>query len=259
MKNVTLSGVILKIVMLLLITIVAMSITLSFTGGFVFVGWAGFFGAIILGVAQYKALSISTKSDDGLTVMLAAIIFSILTGVFAINAIVVGTYFISMYAEVDALMIGQAASIAFFTVFAVTIGLVVFMPSIVNSIQSGVNPKAISVGSKIVKAFAGFFIGISVLSMLGYILALLGMPGLYSAIIELFYGVSLFSIFISFIGVLMSAFYMFTAIFMIGNSIGNEAKIREWSLAAYFVHAAIQVFVEVFKLALKILARSRRD
>lgn len=259
MKKVSISGVITKSILLLIITIITMAVTFTMTGGLVFVGWAGLFTAIALGFMQHAALSMCRRATDGLTAFLSAVAFSMLMGVFAINSLSVGVYFIDLFADVDIQMVQEAASIAFFTVFAVTVGIVVFIPNIVRQLQSGVSQKAISIGSKVMKGLAGFFIAMSVLYAVSFIFALFGFDGLYLMVVEMFYGVSLLSIFISLLAVVMTSVYLFTTIFMIAASIGNEPKIREWSLSATFVHSAIQVFIEVFKLVLKILARSRRD
>ena len=254
MKTVTGFGIILKsLIGIIIVFAVAMPRILA--GEILFQGLMGLLLVVVLGILWFVVFR-SLMVDKGPIVNLIVYMFAcFLLGLFFSNTIAVSIYYISFYANgaVDAQLISQALTLAAFATMVAVVGGIIVLPRI------KLTGKVARIGLNLMPIFSAILIGYGILYFIAFILALFGATGLLNALMGLVFGIGNLSIGLSVIAVLFAEALFLASAARVKMMIGTEPKYLEYYGAVIIVNAVIQIFVEIFKLVLKILARRNQN
>ncbi len=203
-------------------------------------------------MALYRALRASKGFILDLFIFVIACGF---LGLFIANSLIFAVYFIGYYAQgsVDVLMVYQALKIASVATFIAITGGTLVLPKL--SMQG----RTIRLFGNFAKILVGLSMATFFLWIIGLILSIFGLTFILDALYNMLYGIGPISIVLSVIVVLASVFTYLVMLARAKMAVGNEPKHLEYFYAMLLVNAIARVYVEVFKLVLKILAARNRD
>ncbi len=219
-----------------------------------FTGLMGLLFAIGLGILWYM-LFMSLKQDRGSLInMIVYIATCVILGLFFSNTIVVSIYLIDMYSDgaLNPQMVQEALQLASLATMIAVLGGIVVLPKIKLS------DKVAKVGLNMMGIFSALLIGYGIMFMIAFVLSIFNITFLLDALLGLFYGTSIFSIGISAIMVLVAEALFLASLARVKLMIGKEEKYLEYFGAIVLVNAIVQIFIEIFKLILKMMARKNR-
>lgn len=220
--------------------------------GFLFL-FASLAVTVILGVIW--AVLYHTLATDHGTVFnyITYVITSAFAGLFLGNALIVAVLIIGYYAEIDNEMVLLALQITTGATFIAVIGGVVALPRLNmegRSIKFFRNATILLVSLTFVSG---------IMWIVGYILSIFGFDFILNLYYQLVYGLGPISIFFSVLAIIAAEFLFLISLARAKYAVGREPKHMEFFYSIILVNAIIRIYVEIFKLVLKILARSRRD
>ncbi len=196
----------------------------------------------------------SLQKDKGS--LLNALVYGItcvFAGIFMANSLIVATNVISYYGELDVDTIKSALKIAGLVTFIAVFAGVMILPRIK---MTGKTVKFARNAAVIVAALA---LSSFVLYIVGNILALFGATFLLDLYWNTLYGVGPFSIILSIFFVFLAEVLFLGVLAGVKYSVGKSPKHYEYFLAISLVNGILELYVEIFKLILKLMARNRRD
>lgn len=220
-------------------------------------GFSAFFGAIIFmilaGIIWFALLKM-LKTDHG--PVLNTIIFaatSAFAGLFFANSLIVTVSWTTTYSNIsDPQIVIDAIKIASIATFAAVIGGILMLPRI------SMTGKTAKIMQNIAKIALAMILGSTIIFIIGMFFALFGMYGILDIYGNMLYGSSSFSILFSLLFVFIAEAMFIGMLGLVKHQVENGAKKHEeYFLAIILVNAIIRLFVEIFRLVLKILARSR--
>ncbi len=211
---------------------------------------------IVLGIV-WAILYKSLKTNKGFILNLFVyVITCIFIGLFTSNSLIFAVYFISYYANgaVDATMVMDALQIASMATFIAILGGTLALPKL------KMDGYAIKFFNNIVTILIFLSMATFIMWIVGIILAIFNITFVYEALLQMTYGLGAVSIFFSIIIVFGALFSYLVILSRAKMAIrNNEPKHLEYFYATMLVNAIIRVYIEVFKLVLKLLAASNRD
>ncbi|MGL5021309.1 MAG: hypothetical protein ACRC5R_04760 [Mycoplasmatales bacterium] len=253
-KKVSTIGIILKSILgIIIVFTVAMPKIL--TGEILFSGIMGFISVIILGILWY-ALFRALMVNRGTIINLVLYMLTCgLLGLFFSNTISISIYYVNFFSDgaVDPNLVNQALIITAFATMIAVIGGVMMLPKI------KLDGKTAKIGRNMLAVLSAVSLGWIVLFVIGLVLSLFGATWLLNGIYNMMFGVGFFSIGISILMVLFAEILFLSSAARVKTMIGTEDKYLEYFGAMVLVNAVIQIFGEIFKLVLKILASKNKD
>ncbi len=246
METVKLKGILTKSIVFAIVTLVTLIYFLVNVGPFL-VGWTGLFLSIILGFVYYfiyKALSKPDLSDGagwGL-----GILGSFLIGALAGNSLWVITIYASALFAVNLELVFQALALALIATIVIAVGGIAALPLL--------QKKSFKGGSKVFAIIAMMLFGYSIISFIAFFFALIGLPGLWTLIVQLTFGNGILAILFSLIAVIFAGFLYLKTIAIIADAIDIAHKNKEYFLSLLLINAIINLFIELFRLFLKLLS-----
>ena len=224
-------------------------------GEILYSGFMGIFVAIALGIMWYMLFS-SLAVDKGFLVnFLVYTLSCVMLGWFFSHTIVVSIYYISFYGKeyFDVSIVNQALAITSVATMVAVLGGIFVLTRI--TLTDSVS----TIGMNFIAIFAALTIGYILLFGIAFILSIFGLTFLFNALTGLIFGVGLISIGISIIMVIFAEMLFLAALARVKMMIGNDPKYLEYMGAMILVNAVVQIFVELFKLVLKLLIVLQND
>lgn len=200
----------------------------------------------------YRAL----KKDKGLILNLFIYILSCaFLGLFIANSLIFAVIFIGFYANgaVDANMILQALQITTVATFIAIVGGTLVLPSLKFTGPS------IRIFNNLARLLVGLALATFILWIIGTILAIFHLTFILEAMYKLIYGIGPLSIVLSIIVVIAALASYLIILSRAKMAVDSEAKHLEYYYSMLLVNAIARVYVEVFKLVLKILAAANKN
>ncbi len=209
--------------------------------------------SIVLGIIWFTLYN-GLRTDHG-TVFnwILYIITSLFAGLFLGNALIFAVVFVSYYAELDATMVKMAFEIATFGTFVAVIGGVLALPRL------KLDGKAIKFFKNVATILIFLSFASFILWIIGMFFLIFGNHFILNFLYETLYGVGPISIGLSILAVLAAEFMFLIVLARAKYAIDKEPKHMEFYYSIILVNAIIRIYVELFKVALKILAAKNRD
>ncbi|WOO87061.1 hypothetical protein RZE82_08080 [Mollicutes bacterium LVI A0039] len=183
---------------------------------------------------------------------IAFILTSAFAGLFLGNALIVAVIITGYYADIDFEMVMSALMISSGATFIAVVGGVVALPRLK---MDGPALKFFRNASILLVSLT-FVSGI--MWLLGYFLNMFGITFILELYYQLVYGLGPVSIAFSIICILAAEFLFLVTLARSKMAVGNEPKHMEFFYAIILVNAVIRIYVEIFKLVLKILAKNNK-
>lgn len=213
---------------------------------------APLFITIILGIVWYTLFMLLQKDKGPVLNVVIFVITCVLEGLFLGNALVISTFYISYYAEDLSLStVYSALAIATVGTLISVVGALFVVSTF--DLENGKFPVLKNI-FKIVWILA---ISSAIAWGIAFILNLFGLSAFYEMLIEAFYGLGPISIIISIVAVFIAEFLLLATLAAVKKMINTSPPHLEYFAAMTIVISIVRVYLEIFKLTLKLLARSR--
>ncbi len=207
---------------------------------------------VVLGAIWYFLYK-SLRKDKGFIMnWLIFIITMIMLGLLLANAIIVAIGWISLYGNIGYIEILSALKLAAGGTFIAVLTGVLILPRLTLT-EGKIKIVKNIITVVIALMFAQFIIYL--ISIILYLFNINYMINLYGS---LFYGTSLFSIGLSLLASFVAMIFFLGILAYAKSLIGVEEKHYEFYIAAVLVNGIIRIYIELFKVILKIFARKQR-
>ncbi len=263
-KGASTVGVMIKTLLGVLITLVIaisnlanQDLFLSFIyhGSFLYRLIIGLIMTLIIG-AVWMVLYRSLYKDKGVILNLAVfLICAVLAGQFMGNALIFAVYFIDYYAGgISTTLVNQALVITFMATIISVVGAIILLPMLKE------NQKFISFGQNILKITAVLALSSLIIWIVGMILAIFSIDFVLNYYYALFYGMGPIAFIFNILAIFVAEFFLMATIATVKYEIriGNP-KHLEYAYAMSLINAIVKVYVEIFKLVLRVLASKDQD
>lgn len=209
---------------------------------------------IVLGII-WATLYRTLMNDHGpIFNAITFVITSAFAGLFLGNALIFAVLIIGSYApELDITQVTSALQIAAGATFIAVIGGVVAMPKL------KMDGKAIKFFRNVSILLITLTFVSGIMWIIGFIFSIFGLNFILDLYYQLIYGLGPISIFFSILAILAAEFLFLISLARSKYAVGREPKHMEYFYSIILVNAIIRIYVEIFKLVLKILANSNRD
>ncbi len=176
-------------------------------------------------------------------------------GLFIGNALIFAVMFITYYANgaVDPQMINTALQISAMATFIAIVGGTIMLPRL------SMSGPTIKFFNNVAKLLVGLTLATFILWITGLILSIFGLYFVLDALYQMLYGLGPISIIFSILVVIAAIFAYLVMLARAKMAIGNEPRHLEYFYSMLLVNSIARVYVEIFKLVLKILAASNRN
>lgn len=209
---------------------------------------------IVLGII-WATLYRSLATDRGSFFnMVTYLITSAFAGLFLGNALIFAVAIIGSYApSIDMNMVTSALQITTGATFIAVIAGVVAMPKL----------KMDGPALKFFRNVSILLITLTFVSgimwIIGFIFSIFGITFILDLYYQLIYGLGPVSIFFSILAIIAAEFLFLISLARSKYAVGREPKHMEYFYSIILVNAIIRIYVEIFKLVLKLLVNSKRD
>ncbi len=218
-----------------------------FNGGFISDIIGSIIFTIIIAIIWFF-LTQSLRKDKGAFLnLLFFILASIFSGIFLANSLIVITNVVSYYGSVDIEVVKSALKIAGLATFIAVIGSILVLPKI--KLTQGVVRFANNAATIVLALALVSFL----MYIIGNILAALKIYFLLNLYGEFFYGVGPISIFFSIFCVILAQILFLGTLAFVKNGVSKTPKHQEYYLSIVLVNGILELYVEIFRLVLKIL------
>lgn len=199
----------------------------------------------------YRALA----TDHGpIFNFLTFVVTSAFTGLFLGNSLIIAVLIIGSYAEgLSPELIMSAIEITTGATFIAVIGGVLALPRLKMdgpSIKFFRNVSILLISLTFVSG---------IMWIVGYIFSMFGLNFILELYYQLIYGLGPVSIIISIFAIIFAEFMFLVTLGRSKLAVGREPKHMEYYYSIILVNAIVQIYVEIFKLVLKILAKNNDD
>jgi len=176
-------------------------------------------------------------------------------GWFFSHTILVSVFYINFYGAqyFDVTIVEQALAITSVATMVAVLGGIFVLPRIT------LTDRIATIGMNFMAIFAALTIGYVLLFGISFILSIFGLTFLFQALTGLIFGVGPISIGLSIMMVIFAEMLFLAALARVKMMIGNDPKFLEYMGAMILVNAVVQIFVELFKLVLKLLIVLQND
>lgn len=209
---------------------------------------------IVLGII-WATLYRTLMNDHGPVFnLITYVVTSAFAGLFLGNALIFAVAIIGSYApELDLEMVASALKITTGATFIAVIGGVIAMPRLKMDGQAIKFFRNVSILLITLTFVSG------IMWIIGFIFNIFGISFILDLYYQLVYGLGPVSIFFSVLAILASEFLFLISLARSKYAVGREPKHMEYFYSIILVNAIIRIYVEIFKLVLKLLANSNRD
>lgn len=263
-KGASTIGVMIKTLLGVLITLVIaisnlanqdLFLSFMYQGSFLYRLIIGLIMTMAIG-AVWMVLYRSLYKDKGAILNLAVfLICAILAGQFMGNALIFAVYFIDYYAGgISTTLVNQALVITFMATIISVVGAIILLPMLKE------NQKFISFGQNILKITAVLALSSFIIWIVGMILAIFSIDFVLNYYYALFYGMGPIAFIFNILAIFVAEFFLMATIATVKYEIriGNP-KHLEYAYAMSLINAIVKVYVEIFKLVLRVLASQDQD
>lgn len=209
---------------------------------------------IVLGII-WATLYRTLMNDHGPVFnLITYVVTSAFAGLFLGNALIFAVAIIGSYApELDLEMVASALKITTGATFIAVIGGVIAMPRLKMDGQAIKFFRNVSILLITLTFVSG------IMWIIGFIFNIFGISFILDLYYQLVYGLGPVSIFFSVLAILAAEFLFLISLARSKYAVGREPKHMEYFYSIILVNAIIRIYVEIFKLVLKLLANSNRD
>lgn len=263
-KRASTVGVMIKTLLGVLITLVIaitnlanqdLFLSFMYQGSFLYRLVIGLIMTMVIG-AVWMVLYRSLYKDKGVILNLAVfLICTVLAGQFMGNALIFAVYFIDYYAGgISTTLVNQALVITFMATIISVVGAIILLPMLKE------NQKFISFGQNILKITAVLALSSFIIWIVGMILAIFSIDFVLNYYYALFYGMGPIAFIFNILAIFVAEFFLMATIATVKYEIriGNP-KHLEYAYAMSLINAIVKVYVEIFKLVLRVLASQDQD
>lgn len=263
-KRASTVGVMIKTLLGVLITLVIaitnlanqdLFLSFMYQGSFLYRLVIGLIMTMVIG-AVWMVLYRSLYKDKGVILNLAVfLICTVLAGQFMGNALIFAVYFIDYYAGgISTTLVNQALVITFMATIISVVGTIILLPMLKE------NQKFISFGQNILKITAVLALSSFIIWIVGMILAIFSIDFVLNYYYALFYGMGPIAFIFNILAIFVAEFFLMATIATVKYEIriGNP-KHLEYAYAMSLINAIVKVYVEIFKLVLRVLASQDQD
>lgn len=263
-KRASTVGVMIKTLLGVLITLVIaitnlanqdLFLSFMYQGSFLYRLVIGLIMTMVIG-AVWMVLYRSLYKDKGVILNLAVfLICTVLAGQFMGNALIFAVYFIDYYAGgISTTLVNQALVITFMAAIISVVGAIILLPMLKE------NQKFISFGQNILKITAVLALSSFIIWIVGMILAIFSIDFVLNYYYALFYGMGPIAFIFNILAIFVAEFFLMATIATVKYEIriGNP-KHLEYAYAMSLINAIVKVYVEIFKLVLRVLASQDQD
>lgn len=209
---------------------------------------------VVLGII-WSTLYRTLATDHGPVFnFITYVVTSAFSGLFLGNSLIIAVLLVGMY--VDGLspeLVMSAVEITTGATFIAVIGGVIAIPRL----------KMDGPSLKFFRNVSILLISLTFVSgimwIIGYIFSMFGLTFILDLYYQLIYGLGPVSIMISILAIIFAEFMFLVTLGRSKYAVGREPKHMEYFYSIILVNAIIQIYVEVFKLVLKLLARNNQD
>lgn len=186
--------------------------------------------------------------------LITYVVTSAFAGLFLGNALIFAVIIIGSYASgLDITTIYTALQITTGATFIAVVGGVVALPKL------KMDGKALKFfhNASILLITLTFISGI--MWIIGFVFSIFGITFILDLYYQLVYGLGPISIFFSVLAIILAEFLFLIVLARSKYAVGREPKHMEYYYSIILVNAIIRIYVEIFKLVLKLLALKNRD
>ncbi len=208
---------------------------------------------IVLGII-WATLYRMLRKDLGFVMnWIVFIATSAFAGLFLGNALIFAVLFIYSYSALNAMDVVNALRITTFATFIAVIGGVVALPRL------KLDGPAIKFFKNISTLLVTLTFVSGIIWSIGYIFHIFGMDFILKLFYSAIYGLGPISMILSVLAIIGAEFMFLIVLSRSMLAIGKEPKHMEYYYSIILVNAIIRIYIEIFKLVLKIIANASRD
>lgn len=208
---------------------------------------------VVLGII-WATLYKSLATDRGPVInLITYVITSAFAGLFLGNALIFAVIIIGSYAQVDITMVMSALSITTGATFIAVLGGIIALPKL------HMEGRAIKFFRNVSILMVSLLFISGIMWLIGMIFSIFGLTFILDLYYEMVYGLGPVSIFFSILAIIGAEFMFLISLARSKYAVGREPEHMEYFYSIILVNAIIRIYVEIFKLVLKLLARSNRD
>ncbi len=209
---------------------------------------------IVLGIIWATLYRTLTKDHGPVFNLITYVVTSAFAGLFLGNALIFAVVIIGSYAQdLDLAMVYSALQITTGATFIAVIAGVIAMPRLKMDGPALKFFRNVSILLVTLTFVSG------IMWIIGYIFSIFGITFILDLYYQLVYGLGPISIFFSVLAIIGAEFLFLITLARSKYAVGREPKHMEYFYSIILVNAIIRIYVEIFKLVLKILANSNRD
>lgn len=209
---------------------------------------------IALGVTWFNAYRMLQKDHGALMNMVIYIVTCVLAGLFFGNALYYAADMISSNApDLDMEVIVAALQITTTATFIAVVAGVIALPKLK---MDGQALKFFRNASVLLTTMT--FVG-GIMWIIGLLLNIFGMSFLFDMYYQSMYGLGPISFIYSIIAILGAEYLFLTILGKSKYAVGREPKHMEYYYSIILVNAIIRIYVEIFKMVLKIIMRKKEE
>lgn len=212
------------------------------------------FVTIILGIIWVTLYKTLTKDHGPIFNAITFAVTSAFAGLFLGNALIFAVIIIGYYApDIDVEMVLTALQITTGATFIAVVGGVIALPKL------RMDGPAIKFFNNVAILLVALTFVSGITFFVGYLFHIFGFDFILDLYYSLVYGLGPVSIFFSILAVLGAEFMFLITLARSKMAVGKEPKHMEYFYSIILVNAIIRIYVEIFKLVLKLLASKNRD
>lgn len=223
------------------------------SSGFSFL-FMSLFVTVFLGIIWATLYRTLTKDHGPVFNLITFVVTSAFAGLFLGNALIFAVAIIGSYApEIDLMTVISALQITTGATFIAVLGGIVALPFL------KMDGKAIKFFRNVSIILISLTFISGIMWIIGYIFSIFGMNFILDLYYQLVYGLGPVSIMFSILAILAAEFLFLISLSRAKYAVGREPKHMEYFYSIILVNAIIRIYVEIFKLVLKLLANKNRD
>lgn len=212
------------------------------------------FVTIILGIIWATLYKTLTRDHGPIFNAITYGVTSAFAGLFLGNALIFAVIIIGYYApDIDVEMVLTALQITTGATFIAVVGGVIALPKL------RMDGSAIKFFNNVAILLVALTFVSGITFFIGYLFHIFGFDFILDLYYSLVYGLGPISIFFSILAVLGAEFMFLITLARSKMAVGKEPKHMEYFYSIILVNAIIRIYVEIFKLVLKLLASKNRD
>lgn len=207
---------------------------------------------IVIGIIWFALFKALAKDKGVVLNWIIYVVTMILLGLFFGNSLIVAAHWISYYGNISEEMLQTAVRLAGLATFFAVISGIIVLPKI------KMNERTAKIATNLGMLVAALALVQFVMIVLGLFLSIFGITFIWDIYGSIFYGANLLSIILTFITSIVAVGIFVGVLGAVKYQIARAPKHMEFYFSALLVNGLIRIYIELFKLILKIMARRNR-